>query len=170
MKKVKIINGTYGHKPEGAKFITPVKAGEVVDVSDEEAARLASLSVAVCIGDSARESTDTPVATPEGDADGGGAGENPPDDGNGAEGQENGGSATPPDGESDTLDIVGGHFTAESLETMTKAELSALAKDLGADVSKCKNKAEMVAALASVEVAPGDEEAPPAPGAEDPVK
>lgn len=53
MKKVKIINGTYGHRPKDAKFVTPVKTGEVVEVSDTEAARLVGLKVAAWVGEAA---------------------------------------------------------------------------------------------------------------------
>ena len=172
MKKVKITSGTYGYKPEGAKFITPVKAGEVVEVSNEEAARLVSLGVAVCIVDGTQKSTDTPVATPDGDADDGGEGENPPDDGSSAEGQGNSGSAQLPEGEDDTLDIVDGHFTMESLMKMTRADMESLAADLGVDVSKFKNKTEIAALLTVVEVEPDDpkdNETPPDLGAAPPV-
>lgn len=51
-----------------------------------------------------------------------------------------------------TLDIIDGHITAESLEKMTNPDLVKLAEALGADVSKCKKKADFVAVLAQVEV------------------
>lgn len=46
MKQIRIISGIYGHKPAGAKCISPVRAGERVTVSDEEAARLMRLGIA----------------------------------------------------------------------------------------------------------------------------
>lgn len=49
------------------------------------------------------------------------------------------------------LDIVDGHFTAESLEKMTIANLSKLAEALGANISECKKKADFVAILAQVD-------------------
>lgn len=53
---------------------------------------------------------------------------------------------------SDTLDIVDGHFTMESLMRLTRAEMEQLAADLTVDVSKCRNKGEIAEALAAVEV------------------
>lgn len=159
MKQVKIISGVYGYKPQGAKFIEPVHAGALCIVTDEEAVRLEKLRIGVCVGDAAAESVIPPVATPAGGDDDSDAGENPPAGQGGAESEDGG-----------TLDIVNGHFTAESLTLMTKANLNKLAKDLGTDVSKCKNKAEMVAILTAIEVsADEDGEEPPAIGAEDPV-
>ena len=46
MRRVKIINGTYGYKPNPRKHVMPVSAGGVVEVSDEEAQRLVSIGVA----------------------------------------------------------------------------------------------------------------------------
>lgn len=43
MKEVKIICGTYGYRPDGAKRPKPVKYGGVVTVPDEEAERLVKL-------------------------------------------------------------------------------------------------------------------------------
>lgn len=175
MKKVKIINGTYGHRPEGAKFITPIKAGEVVEVSDMEAARLAGIGIAVCIVETAPEAIIPPVATPPVSEDGGGQGETPPEGDEGAEGDD--GGILPASAE--TLDIVDGHFTVESLMEMTRDNMEKLAADLSVDVSKCKNKPDIAAALAAVEVKPGepeeddelegDGEAPPDLGAAPPV-
>ena len=48
--KIKIINGTYGHRPEGALHPRPVAAGEVCDVPESEAMRLVKLGVAVIVG------------------------------------------------------------------------------------------------------------------------
>lgn len=159
MKQIKIISGVYGHKPQGAKFIEPVHAGGMCIVPDEEAARLEELRIGVCVGDAATEPVAPPVATPAGGDGDSGTGENPPAGQSGTESEDG-----------STLDIVNGHFTAESLTLMTKAKLAKLAKDLGSDVSKCKNKAEMVAILTAIEVsADEDGEEPPAMGAEDPV-
>ena len=52
----------------------------------------------------------------------------------------------------DCIDIVDGHMTVESLMTMTRADMEALAEDLGLDVKKCKNKSEIAALIAQVEV------------------
>ncbi len=68
---------------------------------------------------------------------------------------------------SDYIGISDGHFTEENLIQMTKAELAELAADLGTDISGCKNKTEIVAALLEVEIPP--QEDVPELGAEDPV-
>lgn len=52
----------------------------------------------------------------------------------------------------ETLDIVDGHFTEESLREMTNANLAKLGADLGLDVKKCKNKDDFVELLAGVEL------------------
>lgn len=72
----------------------------------------------------------------------------------------------------DTLDIVDGHFTEESLGAMTNKALAELAADLGLDAKACKNKADYVALLASVELDMADQDEgdePPTPSAELPV-
>ena len=70
----------------------------------------------------------------------------------------------------DTLDIVDGHFTTESLMELSRAEMEKLAADLGVDVKKCRNKSDIAALLVTVEVnADGYVEAPPELGAEAPV-
>lgn len=71
---------------------------------------------------------------------------------------------------SDTLDIVDGHFTAESLMELSRAEMEKLAADLGVEVKRNMNKSEIAALLCAVEVQPGDSgEAPPELDAEGPV-
>ena len=45
-----------------------------------------------------------------------------------------------------------GHLDPADLETMTIENLKKLAEDMGVDVSKCKKKADIVAAIAAVEV------------------
>ena len=103
-------------------------------------------------------SSDTGVATPAEGEDGGGAGEET--------GELQEGEAEAPD----TLDIVNGHFTIESLMELSRAEMEKLAADLGVDVKKCRNKSDIAALLVTVEVhADGDGEAPPELDAEGPV-
>jgi len=121
MKQIQIINGIYGHR-DGDR-ITPVHAGTVITVPDDEAARLIQMGIAI---------SDQIQA------------------------------------DNDTIDISNGHFTEESLMQMTKAELAGLASDLGVDISGCKNKTELAAALLEVEIPPQDDNAPEL-GAEDPV-
>lgn len=49
------------------------------------------------------------------------------------------------------LDVdASGHFTRESLQKLTKAELADLAQDMKVDLSKCRTKPEIVDALAAV--------------------
>lgn len=122
MKQIQIINGIYGHRDGGR--ITPVQAGAVISVPDDEALRLIQMGIAI-----AAQTQDNENA--------------------------------------DTIDISNGHFTEENLMQMTKAELAELAEDLGVDISGCKNKTEIVAALLEVEIPP--QEDAPELGAEDPV-
>ena len=63
MKKVKITNGVYGYCKPGTKRPDPKHAGDVVDLPDEEAARLVCLKVGVILGD-ALEGAGGAVATP----------------------------------------------------------------------------------------------------------
>ncbi len=120
------------------------------------------------------------VATPAEGEDGGGSGETPPEGDPASTGQETGESggageetAELQEGEAeapDTLDIVDGHFTIESLMELSRADMEKLAADLGVNVSKCRNKSEIAALLAAVEVhADGDREALPELDAEGPV-
>lgn len=124
--------------------------------------------------------TNTGVATPGEGNGGGGAGETPPKGDPASTGQETGESSGAGEetgelheGEAeapDTLDIVDGHFTTESLMELSRADMEKLAADMGVDVKKGRNKSEIAALLAAVEVqADGDGEAPPELGAEAPV-
>lgn len=54
----------------------------------------------------------------------------------------------------DCIDIVDGHMTVESLMKLTRADMEALAEDLGLDVKKCRNKGEIAALIAQVEIDP----------------
>lgn len=62
------------------------------------------------------------------------------------EGQENQGAAE------GTLDVVDGHLTREGLETMTKANLEKLAKDMGVEIPRGAAKALIIERLAAVTV------------------
>lgn len=114
---------------------------------------------------------DTGVATPAEGKDGGGAGVTPPENAPASTGQETGELQ---DGESeapDTLDIVNGHFTIESLMELSRADMEKLAADLGVEVKRTMNKSEIAALLCAVEVQPGGSgEALPELGAEGPVE
>lgn len=65
-------------------------------------------------------------------------------------------SSTEPDepAPEDCIDIVDGHMTVESLMKLTRADMEALAEDLGLDVKKCRNKGEIAALIAQVEIDP----------------
>ena len=62
------------------------------------------------------------------------------------EGQESQGAAE------GTLDVVDGHLTRESLETMTKANLEKLSKDMGVEIPRGATKALIIERLAAVTV------------------
>lgn len=64
MKRVKITDGLYGYRPEGAKHPQPVPAGSLCIVTDAEAARLASLGVGVVLEGIPEEDTTGAIATP----------------------------------------------------------------------------------------------------------
>lgn len=66
MKSIKIIVGSYGHRPEGAKSVTLItKQHPPIVVSDEEAERLITLGVAKIVeSDLALERPDTQPEDP----------------------------------------------------------------------------------------------------------
>ena len=114
------------------------------------------------------------VATPAEGEDGGGSGETPPEGDPASTGRE---TAELQEGEAeapDTLDIVNGHFTIESLMELSRADMEKLAADLGVEVKRTMNKSEIAALLCAVtefEVQPGGNgEALPELGAEGPVE
>ena len=164
MKKVKIIDGIYGYRTDGAKRPKPVEYGGVVTVPDVEAARLIKLGVGEIIPELPKypmyETVDN-VATPSSSVTDVGVEDNRSSGEDVSEGIE----------VSDTLDIVDGHFTTDSLMTMTRADMEKLAADLGIDVSKCKNKGEVASLLAEMEFDTDEEsETPPDLGVEAPVE
>lgn len=121
-----------------------------------------------------------PVATPGEGGDGGIVGETPPENNTASAGTEPGesygageGAAELKEGEAeapDILDIVDGHFTIESLMELSRTDMEELAAELGVDVKKCRNKREIAALLAAVEVKTDDDgETPPELGVEGPV-
>lgn len=120
--------------------------------------------------------TNTGVAT-TGEGEGGGnQGDTPPDLAPGSTGPETGDREAPAElqeGETeapDTLDIVDGHFTTESLMELSRADMEKLAADMGVDIKKCRNKSDIAALLSAVEVDTDDDgEAPPELSAEAPM-
>lgn len=143
------------------------KKDGAITLPDAEERRLVTRGVA--------EYVTRPIIGPVDGGDGGGAGIDPPHEDPPVEGLENGGSEPPAGdlpGSAETLDIVDGHFTRESLMLMRRPDMEKLAGDLGVDVSRCKNKGDIADLLVEVEVeAPAESggEAPPELGAEDPV-
>lgn len=86
MKQVKIIFGAYGYKPAGAAHVRAVPVGGVVEVADDEAARLVSIGTAAYITE---EYPTQAVITPPVDEEQAGAGGNTEEDENTPEGEEN---------------------------------------------------------------------------------
>ena len=130
---VKIISGTYGHRPllpngKRSPYLNPVKAGSApIDVDEAEAERLIALGVA---------------AKAE-------AGENEAPAVKAAE------TAPAAAGEPFT-----GHLDGADLESMSFNDLKALAKDMGIDAGKIKSKAALIKAISEVEVEAPAEELP----------
>lgn len=148
MKEIKIINGVYGHRPDGG-FVVPVSTSDgTIEVSDEEAARLVKLGVAAMVSsediadavqsmaasgytvdDTGEESATNPVATPQNGAEDGTASNGPVEESGGAEGDENA-QENPP-------------YSAD----MKAAELRDLMEACGLTYKVGMSKADMVAAL-----------------------
>lgn len=158
MKRVKIINGLYGYRPEGAKRPHPIPAGGLCIVTDEEAARLVGLRVGVVVEDVPADDTPGGVATPAEGEDGAGAGVDTPDQDEPTEGEET------------------AHLDPEQLKELTNAKLKELAEDMGIDTAKLKTKAQLIAAITDVPLEDAisgeedDEGAPAGLGAEGPVE
>ena len=158
MKRVKITNGLYGYRPEGAKHPRPVSAGGLCVVTDTEAARLASLGVGVVLEDIPEEDITGAVATPVEGEDDEGEGVDTPDQGGPAEGEET------------------ARLDPEQLKELTNATLKELAEEMGIDTAKLKTKAQLIAAITDVPLEDAisgeedDEGAPAGLGAEGPVE
>ena len=158
MKHVKITNGLYGYRPEGAKHPRPVPAGSLCIVTDAEAARLASIGVGVVLEDIPEEGITGAVATPVEGEDDEGAGVDTTDQGGPAEGEET------------------ARLDPEQLKELTNAKLKELAEEMGIDTAKLKTKAQLIAAITDVPLEDAisgeedDEGAPAGLGAEGPVE
>lgn len=74
-----------------------------------------------------------------------------PETDNGTQGDQEGqGAAEDAQGDAEAaLDIVGGHLTRESLETLTKTNLEELAKDMGVGIPRGATKALIIERLAA---------------------
>lgn len=106
------------------------------ECDDAQAARLVGLGVAEYVGTQWREQEADPEPQPDT-----GDGSQAPDAQQGDTGDD-----------SQDPENVSGHLDAAQLETMTNEQLKNLAGDLGIDVSKCKKKADYIAAIVAVEV------------------
>lgn len=157
MKRVKITNGLYGYRPEGAKHPQPVPAGGHCLVSDAEAVRLAALGVGIVLEDIPEEGTAGAVATLAESEDGVGAGVDTPTQNEPVESEET------------------SHLDPEQLKELTNAKLKELAEEMGIDTAKFKTKAQLIAAITDVPLEDAisgeeDEGAPSGLGAEGPVE
>lgn len=161
MRKVKIMKGAYGHRPEGTHRIRPVMAGDTVSVPDTEAERLVRLGVAEIVPQAAEPACED-VATLQ-------AGQTEGKPSIGMDVEILCGEANAQGGAASTLD-------QEQLKTLTNAKLRELAEDMGIPTARLKNKTELVDAIVSLQVIPKaedgdveDGEQPPALCAEAPV-
>lgn len=137
MTIVKIISGTYGHRPENSPYVIPVTPRDpAISVDDDEAKRLVKIGVAAYV-DAEAPLEDVATAVP-GDPDGQTIG-NSPDDGDGENGDSDPGEITA------TLD-------PEDLKGWKMDDLKKLAADMGIDPTGIKKKDDLVAAIAAVEV------------------
>lgn len=180
MKQVKIISGTYGHKPKGAVSVSPISAGGIVELPDAEAMRLVGLKVAVYAEapkpvvpvDPGADSPPSGVATPDSDQNSAGAGVNPPENETGAGGEESDETPADDDGDDEGGDGNGENDDADIPKYSTEMpldELKDIFKDCGLAYKVGMSKVEMVAYLDEHFAADDDGEKPPALGTEEPV-
>ncbi|MBR3767533.1 MAG: hypothetical protein IKL10_04745 [Clostridia bacterium] len=155
MKKIRIISGTYGHRPFGKKGVHPVKVDETCDVSDEEAVRLESLKIAEIVTE-VEEYDNGGSKPPEN------SGENKDENNNLSENENAGNGKNNENGEfaPDAKSLI------EQLQEHTIDELKEIAKSKGIDCSKFRRKDEYIKALEAVL---SDKEQPPVLNAENPV-
>lgn len=143
MKVIKIINGTYGHRPAGSRAIEPKQACDApFEIEDDKAERLVSLGIAAYVGE--------PVAT---------IGITEKEDAKGV--------ATANEAHNDSEEAkTRPDYSVE----MKAAELRELLEDCGLTYKVGMTKADMVAALdAYFDEAVEDGEAPPDLSAEAPI-
>ena len=141
----------------------------------EEEARLVARGVADYVTKPILN-TASNAGAPAGETANSGQGVTPPNEGNAAPSAEETGSGDQPikDGIAldDTLDIVDGHITKDSLLRMSRSDMEGLAADLGIDIRKCKNKGEIAELISAVELdlaETADGEDAPELGAEGPI-
>lgn len=136
MAKIKVTRGSCGIRYTDAngrtRSATKTAADGFFECDDKLAARFVGLGVAVYEATKEAAAPEDPAEDPDQEA------EDEADQGTGEE--------------------TTAHLDAAQLSTMTIKELAALAADMGVDVSGCKKKDDYVAAIAAVEVTPGDAE------------
>ena len=155
MRTIKIVNGVYGYRPAGSKYIEPKRAGDPpFTVDDEKAARLVSLKVAVYV-DTDNYLPDTGVATANTDKENTNAVDNIPEE------------ETPPTG-----DITTPEKPVYNTD-MKAAELREIMEECQLPFKVGMSKVDMVAALdeyfGDEAEEPEDADELPDIGAEDPV-
>jgi len=172
MKQVKIINGIYGHRPDGGVVVPVSPADGAIELSDEEAVRLIKLGVAAMAG-----ATELPEAFQLfGAAVKAAAGDNARESGTGAVATPQGGKADGEAGE-DTLEESGSTESAQDAQAkpnysvaMKVDELRTLMNEYGVSYKIGMTKADMAAALDEYfSGGENDGEAPPELTAEEPV-
>ena len=175
MKLVRIISGTYGHKPKGAPSVKTIRIDETVELPDTEAARLVQLRVAAYVDTPAVVPVDpdtdmlpSGISTSSGDEDDLSPGDTPDEDENGAEGEESGeqpvGEA-PPAADSTESNNTIPEYNAE----MPLVILKEILKDCGLPFKFGMSKLDVVQVLDDYFADAEDDEAPPSLDTEDPV-
>lgn len=131
----------------GKRTYTP--ADGFFEAAPEAEQRLVLLGVAEYDAETASE----PVATDAVPASGDAPGVDMPSEENGAESD------------------AAAHLDAEQFQTLTVAQLKAMAEEMGIATAKLKKKGDLIAAITAVSVEPGtaDEDTPPALGLEAPI-
>ena len=154
MRKVIMIQGTYGYRAEGSTHITPkTRNDDPFELPDSEAERLIALGVAIAVQNGGAETVQKAVATGEESKATDGASDDTPTESSGTE------------GEADNQEKP--VYNAD----MKVDDLRALLEKYNLPYKAGMTKADMVAALDAYFTDPTDDgEAPPVVQAEDPVK
>lgn len=130
MKKIKIINGIYGHKPAGERYITPVRAGDPpILLEANKAAKLIARGIATFVYDEDIKEPEMEVAT-------------------GNEPSEEDKLVDTPTGDETVLKgVLGAEEKPEYSTKMKVAELREIMDDCGISFRVGMSKADMVEAL-----------------------
>lgn len=135
--KIVIINGSYGWRKTKDAMPKLIERGGTCEVDEAEAKRLVALGVASIVG----EAEDELVASGSTDESGDAPCVDMPSEENSAE------------------DDAEAHIDAAQLQEMTVAQLKCLASDLGIDTPRPGKKDDLIAAIVSATVEPGEESA-----------